>query len=182
MLQTARFVFTACAIMMAATSAQAAPRDVGEAIPNPFTLTTPSKVSVGFDEVKGDKGLIILFVRSLNWCPYCIQQVKEWDGRFEKLRKAGYNVITVSYDSPNTLLKAREKHDITLPTYADYGSEMIQAFDILNRDYTEEDVKFYGIPHPTIYVVDTNGIITHRFAEEGYKKRPKANTVVDAVM
>ena len=183
MLPITRIIVSACA-MVATTvmAAQAAPKNIGENIPSSFVLISPENKEVNYDAVKGEKGAIILFVRSLDWCPYCINQVKEWNKRYDEWRAKGYEVVSVSYDAPETLRKSRVKHGLKLPVYSDRDSAMIMAFGILNdEDFSPTDTGYYGVPKPAIYIADANGVITHRFSEKSYSKRPKISKVKQAL-
>ena len=100
-------------------AAQAAPKAAGEAIPSPFVLLDKDGETVGFDDVKDRKGVILLFVRSADWCPYCVNQLKDWGNHYDEWRAKGYEVISVSYDAPEVLRKAQKKHELTLPLYSD---------------------------------------------------------------
>ncbi|MFM9889897.1 MAG: peroxiredoxin family protein [Rickettsiales bacterium] len=155
-----------------AVAVNAAPTKVGDHLPSGFNVLDAQSKPTDYNAIAGDKGAVLLFIRSIDWCPFCQLQVKEWNASREQFEKAGYHVAAISYDKPEITARAREKLSIALPVYADAGSAMIKALGILNTDIPSDSGKLYGIPNPTIYVVNRDGIITHRFAEEGYQKRP----------
>ena len=159
----------------------AAPAKVGDHLPAGFQVLDAQSKPADFNAIRGEKGAVLLFIRSIDWCPFCQLQVKEWNSQRDAFEKAGYHVAAISYDKPEVTARAREKLGITLPVYADSGSAMIKALGILNTDIPNDGGKLYGIPNPTIYVVNPEGIITHRFAEEGYQKRPQIADVKAAL-
>lgn len=150
---------------------------VGDMIPTGFEVLDVDGKPVKLQQIMGEKGAILLFVRSLEWCPYCISQVKEWSSKAPEIKAMGYHVSSISYDLPETIKHFTDKQALQLSTLSDAKSKMIMEFGILNTTM-KPGTRFYGIPHPTIYVVDRNGKITHRFAEEGYKERPLMEDVL----
>lgn len=174
----AAFTAVTFAVTMAVS---AAPAKVGDRLPAGFSVLDLQSKPVDFNAIRGEKGAILLFIRSIDWCPFCQLQVKEWNSQRDAFEKAGYHVAAISYDKPEVSTRASTKLDITLPIYSDTGSAMIKALGILNTDIPNDGGKLYGIPNPTIYVVNPEGIITHRFAEEGYQKRPQIADVKAAL-
>ena len=49
---------------------------VGAAIPE-ISGTTQTGAPATFDQLKGEKGLVLAFVRSADWCPFCKAQLKD---------------------------------------------------------------------------------------------------------
>ena len=52
---------------------------VGETVPYPIEALDQTGMAQTFDTLKGDNGLILLFNRSVDWCPYCQNQVIDWN-------------------------------------------------------------------------------------------------------
>lgn len=153
--------------------------NVGDTIPVLTTLDSAGH-PVTLETISGEKGAIFMFVRSLDWCRYCKVQVNEWNIKADAFVEAGYPVSIISYDKPETSQLFTKSQNITMKTLYDKDSKMIKAFGILNDKY-DADSRFYGIPHPFIYVINKNGKITHRYAEESYQDRPSADTVLEAL-
>ena len=174
------FIF-AILIMFSGHGAIAAPAAVGDVLPTPFTLKTEEGDTVDYKAIQGTRGAVLVFTRSLEWCPFCILQAKDWNANSAAFVKAGYHVATVSYDSPAALTSAKEKLKLDLPLYSDTNSAMIKSLGILNEEVSADNKRMYGIPNPTIYVVNEKGIITHRFAEKGYQVRPDIMQVKKAL-
>ena len=152
----------------------------GDSLPHQLEAIDQNGVKQSFDKVKDSSGLIIIFVRSADWCPYCQRQLIDMNKSHKEILELGYGLTSVSYDSVNELAKFSKKHSISYPMLSDTNSEIIKAFDILNKDIKEES-KGYGIPHPAVYIIDDTGEILARFAEEGYKKRPPSSLILDVL-
>lgn len=150
---------------------------VGESLPIEISAQDQNTEPQTFDKLTGKNGLVLVFTRSAEWCPYCQMQMIDFQGAYEDIKAQGYNLATVSYDSIAALEKFSEKNGIRYKMLSDDGSKIIKAFGLLNEDM-EEGSRFYGIPHPAIYVISRDGIVQGRFAEEGYEKRPSINTIL----
>ena len=129
---------------------------------NPETL---SKLS-------GDKGLIILFFRSADWCPYCKKHLIELNQQAKKFTDLGYGLAAISYDTQKVLQDFSTKQAITYPLLADQNAATMLSYDILNKQYLKGDDN-YGIPYPGVVVINAKGRVTHKHFFQGYKKRVK---------
>lgn len=151
----------------------------GTAIPTKLSLSDQNGTVQSFDTLKGDNGLILVFVRSADWCPYCQAQLKELNQAHDQFTTLGFNLVSISYDPVPTLQKFANKHKINYPMLSDKGSETIKSFGIINEKMSKES-RFYGIPHPHIYIVDATGKVSSILKEEGYVKRPKIDEIINA--
>lgn len=149
---------------------------IGSQIPD-FTLQDSDGNDVSYDVLKGDKGLVMAFVRSAEWCPYCQLQLQDIGKHEDALNELGYNLVSVSYDSVAQLGTFDVKYDIPYVMVSDPDSELIKAFGILNET-VEPESRAYGIPHPAIFVIHNPGIIAHKYYEEDYKERPDMNDII----
>lgn len=152
----------------------------GDVIPQTFRATSHLGEEVEYKDIRGEKGLILLFNRSAQWCPHCQKQMKDWSEHVKRFEDQGYKVAAITYDSVEKLKAFHEKNAIAYTLLSDEGSKMIELFGILNVDVDRES-RAYGVPYPAIYVINPAGIISHRFTLEGYKKRPAVDVVYDAV-
>lgn len=152
------------------------PLKVGDTVPE-FTLIDASGSLVSYASMSGEKGAILLFVRSLDWCGYCKGQVNAWNKQASAFTDLGYSVSVISYDTPAISAPFLKDQNITIPAYYDKDSEFVKAFGILNEGM-EPGTRFYGIPNPHIYVINTEGTVTHLYAEEGYKTRPSIEQIL----
>ena len=63
-----------------------------------------------------------------------------------------------------------DQRGIEYPLLSDVGSEVIQRYDLLNRE-TEPGSRMDGIPYPGTFVLDGEGGVTDRFFEQRYQER-----------
>lgn len=176
----------ACAMMLLIATTAHAKDDLavglkaGDAAPANFSAVDTDGSTVKLATIMGEKGAILLFVRSLEWCPFCTKQVREWSARAAEFKERGYHVTSLSYDAPEVVKAFADKHALQVTTLSDTDSKMIMAFGLLNTTM-QPGTRFYGIPHPAIYVIGKDGTITHRFSEEGYKDRPVIEEVLEVL-
>ncbi len=140
-----------------------------------------------FSDVMGDEGATIVFVRSVSWCPYCKTQVMELDEQAGAFEAEGKPLVFVSYDAADVQASFAQAQGIDSALIADEGSEIIQAFGILNEQH-QPGSRVYGIPHPAVFIVDENGVVEAKLYEEdyatndkSYRNRPAAETILEAV-
>ena len=77
----------------------------------------------------------------------------------------------MSYDSLDILRRFHEERELPYPLLRDVAAKHVLAFGVLNREY-EPGSRAYGIPHPGIFMLGTNGVIKAKFAVPGYRDRP----------
>jgi peroxiredoxin len=97
----------------------------------------------------------------------------------EKFTQLGVNLASVSYDTEADLKKYHQRHNLPYSLLQDKDSALIKALGILNTGPRPGD-SAYGIPYPGIFLVDRNGIIRAKFAEQSFRDRPSYDTVLKA--
>jgi len=85
----------------------------------------------------------------------------------------------MTYDDQSAALKFHLQNNLNLPILQDVNVKHVTAFGILNKKY-EPDHWAFGIPLPGIFLVDKNGLIIRKFAEEDYRERPDLGHVLEA--
>lgn len=154
---------------------------IGTKIPHALTAQDQEDKARTFENLTGKNGLVVAFVRSADWCPYCKKQLIDLQkGAYAQLLEKEYNLIGISYDSVEKIANFAHRKDIKYTLLSDQDSEIIKAFGILNEKYAPGD-SGYGIPHPIVVITDNTGTITAKLYEEGYKKRPQVEAILSAV-
>ena len=172
------------ALLIAATlPATAAPIDIGPALGS----TVPALSATGLDgkpvsikSLSGRRGVVLLFVRSAKWCPYCQKQLIEFRAAQAPLAAQGYTLAALSYDPPEVLARFAEQRQIGYSLLSDPKSATIDAFQLRDPQYKPDSMAF-GVPKPAIFVISRKGVVEAKLAEEGYKVRPPVETVLAAI-
>lgn len=154
--------------------------ELGSTIPDQLESLDQDGKKQSFSSLVGDKGVALVFVRSLDWCGFCKKQAKELGTRVDDFTQRGFRPVVMSYDPVATLKTFQAKHAPSLTFLSDPESRVIQAFGILNQ-HEKPGSRGYGIPNPGIIIIDRNGVIRAKFAEKSYRDRPKIDTVLAAI-
>ena len=128
-----------------------------------------------FENLKGPKGLVILFYRSADWCPYCKGQLLSLQRATPHFQEKGIGLVGVSYDSPEILKFFTERYSITYPLLADPRSEMIERFGVLNTNATGFTT---GMSYPGYVYVSPDGHVQETFFEEDHHTRYTGNSAL----
>jgi peroxiredoxin len=140
---------------------------VGDRI-SPITAKDQTGTSQTFDTLKGKHGLLLLFSRSADWCPFCKQQLMQLQQAKQEFEARGIRVASITYDSTAILKTFADRKSITYPMLSDPQSQIIRAFGILNPDGKGFAA---GIPYPGMYYITPDGMIRKRFFETEYYDR-----------
>lgn len=124
----------------------------------------------------GEKGVVLVFFRSADWCPYCKRHLVEMNDWVIPLAAKGYKLAAVSYDDTTILDAFAKKNKLAFPLLSDKDVSTVKAYNVLNTSYKPGD-DVYGIPYPGAYIVDAEGTITFKYFYEGYKKRVTLETI-----
>jgi peroxiredoxin len=150
---------------------------IGTAVPN-FTLSDQTGKPRTLRSLMGPKGLMLVFSRSADWCPYCKTQLSELQTRRADLEKQGIGVAAITYDAVPLLADFAKRRGITLPLLSDPGSGTIKRYGILNTTVPETNQQSYGIPFPGTFMVNRQGAVTSRFFEPAYQERNTVGSIL----
>lgn len=146
--------------------------------PAPAVTVTGPEGAVSFIDLAGEKGTVVAFFRSADWCPYCKKQLIDLKDAAAPLGDAGWTLVGVSYDSPETLADFKAAKELPYGLYADTGSVAIDAFDLRNPDVPAGS-RYDGIPHPAVIFISADGTVKAVMREEGYKDRPAVDAILE---
>jgi peroxiredoxin len=130
-----------------------------------------------FETLRGPRGLVLLFSRSADWCPYCKTNMVDLNTQVEAFRRKGLAAASLTYDSAAILQDFRRRLGIKYTMLSDPQSKVIQAFDLLN-DNVDKSSPQYGIPFPGTYVINEKGVVTAKYFEEDYRERYSAASIL----
>lgn len=97
----------------------------------------------------------------------------------DQIEAMGISVVALTYDSVELLKTVKEDQGIQFTLLHDEDVSHVNVFGVRNLDY-EPGHRVYGIPYPGIFLVDPNGVIKAKFAEERYQDRPPFEDVLEA--
>jgi peroxiredoxin len=160
---------------------------VGERAPA-LDVVDSSGAARSLESLMGERGAVIYFNRSLDWCPICLRQTLELEEYVEAFAEAGWPVAVLTYDPLETLAQAADRRGLTMTLLSDEGSETIDAFGVRDPIYADPDHLAHGVPYPITFVIDRDGVVVAKFWHEaglgqqrGYATRISAEDVLAAV-
>src|SRR5260221_8525056 len=115
-------------------------------------------------DLMGRNGLVLMFFRSADWCPYCQAQLIDVNGGVTEIEKRGYRIAALSYDSPEILQAFTAKRHIAFTFLSDPKSEVIDLYKLRDPQYPPGS-RAYGGPRPIIFVLDKNFVIKAKLYE-----------------
>lgn len=177
------FVFFAAAPSQARTSAFADEQSErqfgvspGMMAPHDLSGIDQTEREVNLNKLSGKNGIVLYFVRSANRSQHCILQLEDISRKGSIIEDAGYNIVIVSNESVSALAQFTRKYDFPYPMISDADSEIIRAFDIMHDVYLPK-TSYYGVAHPAIYVIGSDGLILDKFFNDSISQRPDVDDV-----
>lgn len=149
---------------------------IGDQAPFALTAKTKDGEDVSIADLVGEKGLVLVFVRSAEWCPYCQAQLKGLNKISADIEARGFRLAALSYDDPAVLKKFADAQNIQYMLLSDKGSKIIDTYGIRDPQYTEG--RAVGVPYASIFVMSPDGKVMGKTVSSDYKVRPSGPEVM----
>jgi peroxiredoxin len=174
-------IMTVAAVVTAALAFPVLAEDLGPAVgtkaPDIGQRLDQSGKPRALADLMGRNGLVFMFFRSADWCPYCQAQLIDVNSGVAEIEKRGYRVAALSYDSPETLQAFTTKRQIAYTFLSDPKSEVIDLYKLRDPQY-QPGSRAYGVPRPIIFILNRDGVIKSKLYEESFKVRPPVTAVI----
>jgi peroxiredoxin len=137
------------------------------------------------------KPTVVLFYRG-GWCPYCNAQLSDLRLVEPKLQKSGFEIVFLSTDRPELLYTSLKATDIHYTLLSDSHLDAAKAFHVAYHvdDATLAKMREYGVdlesttgtkqhelPVPSVFIIDTSGIIRFVYSNPDYTIRLGADAL-----
>ncbi|MBI1187784.1 MAG: redoxin domain-containing protein [Alphaproteobacteria bacterium] len=133
-----------------------------------------------FAQLTGRNGLVLVFTRSADWCPYCQAQLIGLESVRGEIEQRGWRLASVSTDDVAKLARFSQMRAIGFPMLSDAPSRLVRAFDIVDPAYPPGHAR-HGLPVPTIFFLSPQGEVLARLGEADYRVRPAPTLVVSTI-
>jgi peroxiredoxin len=133
-----------------------------------------------FTTLAGENGLVLVFARSADWCPFCQAQLIGLEGVRSQIEARGWKLAAITTDTPEKLASFVQRRDIGYPLLSDPSSSIIGAFGLTDPNYPE-GARRHGVPVPTIYFVTPDRVIAAKLGDENYRVRPAPEEVLATI-
>lgn len=124
-----------------------------------FTLPDADGKDVSLADHKGRKVIVYFYPKALT--PGCTKQACDFTDNLDLLAGAGYDVIGISPDKPETLAKFREQENLRVTLVADPSKEVLAAYGAYGEKQNYGKTVTGTIR--STFVVDEQGLIEHAF-------------------
>lgn len=178
---------------IAASATEVHPLLLGSQAPDVALKTLDGK-DITLWKQMNDKPAILVFYRG-GWCPYCNTQLSDLRLIVRQVEALGYQVIAISPDRPEELVKTMTKDKLDYTLLSDSQAIALKAFGIAFRvdDATIKKYQGYGIdlekssgethhalPVPSVFIVDRAHILQFSFTHPDYKVRVPGSVILAA--
>jgi peroxiredoxin len=150
---------------------------VGAKFPHSLAALDQAGKQQTLESVMGEKGVAVFFVRSADWCPFCQRQLADVNTHVDDFKSLGLNVVSVSVDDIEEIAKFARTQNIRYTMLADPEGAINLDLGIRDEQYPVGSSAF-GVPRPTLYVIDRDGAIRLRYMEPTYRTRPDLAAVL----
>ncbi len=150
---------------------------VGDRVPAPIVAPDAAGIENSFDSLTGPRGLVLAFVRSADWCPYCQRQLVDLEGVRADIEAEGWKLAAVTIDAPDKLDRFARRRSVAFPLLSDQNSRLIRAFDLVDPNYPPGH-RVHGVPVPTIYFITPDQRIVAKLGDADYRVRPAPDVVL----
>jgi peroxiredoxin len=150
--------------------------------------------SFSITESLANKPAVIIFYRG-GWCPYCNLHLQELRTIEDELLDIGYNIFAVSPDTPEKISESIDTYNMQYTLLSDSELALGRALGIVFQEKEENvawlrdrgmDIEDHSgrdhhlLPVPSVFIVDTEGIIRFSFIHHDYRIRLDSKILVTA--
>lgn len=152
--------------------------EVGSKAPIEMELQDSNGEPTSLAGQMGENGIILVLVRSADWCPFCKAQLVRTQDVHAAITGKGYALASLSYDPPEILAGFAAQEEITYAMLSDPGSQMIDALGLRDPQYAEGSFA-YGVPRATILILANDGTVKGKYVAADYRSRPSNEDVLE---
>lgn len=145
-----------------------------------FSLKDQDGNAQTLKSLSGPNGLLILFNRSADWCPFCKSQLIDLEAARHNFESKGIHVASITYDSTEILKAFATRRNIHFSMLSDPDSSTIDAFGVRNHEAEATGARD-GIAIPNYFLIAPNGTISQRYAETQLLDRVTASYLYETL-
>jgi peroxiredoxin len=173
---TALLALTALLASAHARAAEPGPQ-VGDPFPHALAAPDQSGRPKTLESLMGEKGVVVFFVRSADWCPFCKAQLADANAHVAGFADLGLAVVSVSVDDVAKIAAFADEVGVEYTMLADPDGAINLELGIRDEQYPVGSAQF-GVPRPVLYLIDRSGTVRLRYMEPTYRTRPDLEVVL----
>jgi len=140
--------------------------NVGSLAPD-FSLPNAQGQLVSLRDHQNKDAVLLLFYRG-EWCPYCMDQLDNYQALLPELEKHNIQLIAISPDPVASLQNTKRRFGQNYIFLSDVNLQATNKYGIGNEK---------NLPHPSLFLIDKKGILKWYYASTDHKARPTADQV-----
>ena len=140
--------------------------------------------------------VVVIFYRGF-WCPVCNQHLASLQDSLLLIEEMGAQVIAISPEKPEYLIKMSEKSGAKYTLLYDEGYKIASAFDVnykatsvqtltynlflgakLKKTHSDES---QNLPIPATFIINQKGVIVWRQFDPDYKNRSSVKEIIEVL-
>jgi peroxiredoxin len=149
--------------------------DVGAKAPD-FTLPNQDRENVTLSE-KLKSGPVVLAFFPAAFSSVCQQEMCTFRDSMAELNKSNAQVLGVSTDTFFALKAWGDAQKLNFPLLSDYNKNVIRSYGVVNPDM----IGLKDISKRAVFVIDRNGVVTHREVLDDARNEPSYDKVKQAL-
>ncbi|MFT3784556.1 MAG: peroxiredoxin family protein [Tepidisphaeraceae bacterium] len=119
---------------------------------------------------------VLVFIRG-HWCPYCRRYLSKLRAAFGRIAQRGATLVVVSAEPIDTSAALHRELGLPFPILSDVAGTVIDTYGVRNLLL---DVGTH-LPHPSVFIIDSAGVVRFRSVDRNYKKRTTIRTILKAL-
>ncbi|GAB2655834.1 peroxiredoxin-like family protein [Prescottella soli] len=167
----------------------------GTAMPDADLLDVHGNPTSLYAALAGRRAVLVTYRGA--WCPYCNLALRTYQEQLvPALSDRGVGLIALSPQKPDGSLTMAEKNDLTFTVLSDPGNQIARALGVLTAptDQVREGQRSlgldlatinadngYGVPMPTVLVIDTDRTIRWIDVHPNYATRTETADILTAL-
>jgi len=129
-----------------------------------FSLPDAQGNAVSLQQYKSKQPVMLLFYRG-DWCPFCVDQLEDYQSLLPELEKYNIQLIAISPDARASIENTQRKFGRSYLFLSDQDLQITRKYGIGNKK---------DLPHPAIFLIDKEGTLVWYYASKDHKARPSA--------
>jgi len=132
-----------------------------------FSLPDAEGKLVSLQDFKNKSPVLLLFYRG-EWCPYCMDQLDNYQALLPELEKHNIQLLAISPDRVASLQNTKRRFGQNYIFLSDADLQVTNKYGIGNKK---------SLPHPALFLIDKKGVLKWYYASTDHKVRPTADQV-----
>ena len=150
----------------------------GDKVPVNLALLDSAGKPTTLADHMGMHGMVLVMVRSADWCPFCRLQLRHAKDIQGSLSRHGLSLASLSYDAPDKLRAFVASEEIGYAMLSDKNSRLIDVLGLRDPQYAPDSFA-YGVPRASVLVLGPDGTVREKFVANDYRSRPTNEMVLE---